>query len=251
MALYYCGQCNTDQETEKWPSGVDKIRAFSPEEIVRCLDCGHSVPVDQEPTTKTNDEGESLKAAQEYSVGSSIQDSGASDEQDNHPFNYESFRERMREERKRERKGNFVLLILLLSFLVALVWGIRFVVNRGSDLLANYGMVSYERETMFIAPANLSNWLPGETRHCESVPLSKTDAAAVHKQIGYALYAINCGSGSIHDIKISFYGKPVEPQYLIVHWRCSRNQRPLFGGGTTFTCKQAGGVLKQSGGSRS
>ncbi len=259
MALYYCGQCNTDQETEKWPSGVDKIRAFSPEEIVRCLECGHSVPVDQEPRNTTGDANEYPKSVPECRFPSPSEDSEESNEQDKGSFDYESARESLLKYQRRKEmwrsarnrwnsafKSMFKF-ALLLSFLAALVWGLRSVPR----LLADLGVISYERETLMTGPSEMSNWLPGETRNCESVPLTTADAAAFHKQIGYALYEIDCGNGPVHKIKITFDGKPFERQYGIVFWHCTRNQGSLLGGGTTFTCKQAGGVLKQSGGSGS
>lgn len=279
MARYHCSQCNADRETEKWPSGVDKVQAFSPEEIVRVLECGHTVPVDQEPIATQNDAN--FASESDQSDSSQTLKSKLPRE----PVSKEERRARKRAAREKykrmgdealdtllneegeslgdiERKELTVIigsrtlrrerLETLRSFGIAI--GIFLVPLVGYQIwkLAHAGlvdneMVSYERQTLISAS---SNWLPGETMYCTSVTLDSKTANDLGKPPGYALSGIDCDNGPVHDMKVTFYGNPVEPQYELVYWNCTRNQETLLGGGTTFTCKQAGGVRKDSGASR-
>jgi hypothetical protein len=119
------------------------------------------------------------------------------------------------------------------------VCGVMAAVVAGRWALINQGITSHEADTLITAQ---SDWLPGESKDCRSEALDANAAAALHREQGYALYAIVCDDGPTHSMKVEFYGKAVQPEYRTVLWRCTRNKDSLLGSDTEFTCKQTGGI---------
>jgi hypothetical protein len=79
------------------------------------------------------------------------------------------------------------------------------------------------------------NWIVGESKDCYSTPLDLTTANAEGKPMGYALQALQCDDGPIHQIKVEFYGRSEQPGISMAEWRCTRNE-------SGFTCKQTGAI---------
>jgi hypothetical protein len=127
-------------------------------------------------------------------------------------------------------------MLLIIGLLV--VCGIIAAIIAGHRQLIDHAVTSYEADTMITAQ---SNWLPGESKDCRSLVLNARAAAALHREQGYALQAIVCDDGPLHSMKVTFYGKQVQPEYATVLWHCTRNRDPMTSE-TEFTCKQTGGI---------
>jgi len=54
------------------------------------------------------------------------------------------------------------------------------------------------------------------------------------QEVGNAVYSIGCDKGPEHKIKITFYGRTVQPDYISAYWKCTRST-------DSFTCYQTGG----------
>lgn len=126
---------------------------------------------------------------------------------------------------------------VLWAFCALLVCGFLLAVHFGIAALQDNALAPREVDTLITAQ---SDWLPGESKDCESPTLDADTAAKMHKPIGYALAVIACDDGPTHSMKIQFYGKAAQPGYKVVLWRCTRNDPEC-------ACKQTGGISLDGG----
>jgi hypothetical protein len=92
------------------------------------------------------------------------------------------------------------------------------------------GWISHREDSLITAK---ENWFVGESKECRSVPASKGVGGLLGKPEGYAYTMISCDNGPEHNVKITFWGKPEQPGYEVLNWRCTRES-------DSFTCKQLG-----------
>ena len=83
------------------------------------------------------------------------------------------------------------------------------------------GWISHREETVISAR---SDWLPGESKECVSYTRKKEWATFSDKDVGYAMPWVKCDDGPDHHIRVTFYGRKVQPEYQAIGWRCSRNE---------------------------
>jgi hypothetical protein len=96
---------------------------------------------------------------------------------------------------------------------------------RGTDSLQDsYGLMSHEAESTITAEPS---WLVGEIKACHSYIGSD----------GGAFDRIDCGKGAARRMKITFYGREKQPEYVAVFWNCTRTQN-------SFTCLESSGLKK-------
>jgi hypothetical protein len=93
------------------------------------------------------------------------------------------------------------------------------------------GYLAHRADTVITAR---SDWLVGESKDCLSPVLDDRSAILMKKEVGYALSSVGCDDGQEHQMSVTFYGREVQAEYKIAHWRCTREQ-------TSFTCYQTGG----------
>jgi hypothetical protein len=105
------------------------------------------------------------------------------------------------------------------------------------SLLDDSGWISHQVETVISAR---SDWLPGESKECLSYTRKREWATFQDKEVGYAMPWVKCDDGPDHHMKVTFYGRKVQPEYQTIGWRCSRNE-VSFLNDSSFTCYQTGG----------
>jgi hypothetical protein len=114
--------------------------------------------------------------------------------------------------------------------LFLLLLGIGGALN-GFDYLDSIGWISHETEAGITAQ---QTWFVGESKSCTS---STYVAPLGDKPLGYALDAIECDSGPVHQVNIKFWGRKAQPEYAGVYWKCTRHENG-------FECFEMGGVPK-------
>lgn len=114
-----------------------------------------------------------------------------------------------------------VALLFLLSMFLVVCWAV-------CNSLDSAGLIAHREDTTINANAS---WFVGEWKECQSYPI----AAAVGKDIGYALGSIVCDNGPAHNMKVTFWGRETQREYGVVKWRCTRTQ-------DGFTCYELSGV---------
>jgi hypothetical protein len=114
---------------------------------------------------------------------------------------------------------------------------VGYVIYGGYEWLDSNGWISHREETAITAR---NDWLAGESKECWSAPLSNDGAALLKKEVGYAISDVSCDDGPVHNMKVTFYGRKVQPEYKVATWRCTRNE-VSFLNDNTFTCYQTGG----------
>ncbi len=97
------------------------------------------------------------------------------------------------------------------------------------DWLDAEGNVPHQEESLITAQ---ENWFVGENKDCSSVPLG---APSEGRKNGYALSYIYCDDGPVHQVKIRFWGREEQPEYALVHWKCTRED-------SGFTCAELAGT---------
>lgn len=107
----------------------------------------------------------------------------------------------------------------------------------GYEVLDSMGWVSHREETTISVRGD---WLVGESKECKSYTRKKDWFTFQDKDVGYAITGFICDDGPEHQMKVTFYGRKVQPEYESISWRCEREQ-PWFGDGNSFTCYQTGG----------
>ena len=133
------------------------------------------------------------------------------------------------------------------NFVYSKVWGYLsalivfgflsyFLVFGGYDFLDSVGWISHREEALITVNAD---WLVGESKECWSITPNSRSAPLLNREIGYAMYAVNCGDGPQHSIKVTFYGKEIQGANLLIKWRCEREQ-PSFLNNDMFTCRETG-----------
>lgn len=88
------------------------------------------------------------------------------------------------------------------------------------------GRISHEEESSITAQ---TDWLVGESKYCESTPI--LDA----QRNGYAVASLRCDEGPEHLTKIHFWGRELQPEYVTVYWKCTREE-------SAFTCYESSGA---------
>lgn len=101
----------------------------------------------------------------------------------------------------------------------------------------NRGYIQHTVETTISAR---SDWLPGESKECLSYTRKREWATFQDKEVGYAMPWVKCDDGPDHHMKVSFYGRKVQPEFQTIGWRCTRNE-VSFLNDNSFTCYQMGG----------
>jgi hypothetical protein len=114
----------------------------------------------------------------------------------------------------------------------------------GYEWLDSIGWISHREDTTISAR---SDWLVGESKECWSATLNNDGAAQLAKEIGYTMSYVSCDDGPEHKMKVTFYGRTVQPEYKVVSWRCTREQTSFISD-NTFTCYQTGGAQVYSSG---
>jgi len=115
--------------------------------------------------------------------------------------------------------------LLLLYFVGSAIYA-------GYEWLDTMGWISHQEDTSISVS---SNWLAGESKECGSVPLNTQAASQLGKEVGYAMSDVSCSDDAPkHLMKVTFYGREVQPEYNVVTWRCNRDL-------ASFTCYQTGG----------
>jgi hypothetical protein len=110
------------------------------------------------------------------------------------------------------------------------------VIYVGYGFLDSVGWISHQEETVISAR---SDWLPGESKECLSYTRKREWATFQDKEVGYAMPWVKCDDGPDHHMKVTFYGRKVQPEYQTISWRCSRNE-VSFLNDNSFTCYQTG-----------
>ena len=100
--------------------------------------------------------------------------------------------------------------------------------------LDNYGWIPHNEDTKITAQAN---WFVGESKTCVSYPLDARTAQLMGKNVGYAMPQVSCDDGPEHQIRITFYGREEQPEYMAVSWRCTREANK-------FTCYELSGMQR-------
>lgn len=106
--------------------------------------------------------------------------------------------------------------------------GILIVCYYGFNQVDKWDPDSHDAESTITAQAN---WILGESKYCTSLPEAATDK----HEAGYAFEFANCDEGPSHLVKITFWGREEQPEYVQVNWKCVRNADQL-------TCADQGGV---------
>jgi len=119
-------------------------------------------------------------------------------------------------------------------FVLSIIGAAIFAGYKGLDSL---GWISHREETVISAG---SDWLVGESKDCWSVPLGDDGAALFKDKVGYAMSEVNCDDGPTHKMKVTFYGRIIQPEYKAVSWRCTRSEVSILND-NSFTCYETGG----------
>lgn len=114
---------------------------------------------------------------------------------------------------------------------------VGYAIYGGYEWLDSIGWISHREETVISAR---SDWLPGESKECLSYTRKREWATFQDKDVGYAMPWVKCDDGPDHHMKVTFYGRKVQPEYQTIGWRCSRNE-VSFLNDNSFTCYQTGG----------
>ena len=105
------------------------------------------------------------------------------------------------------------------------------------SFLDESGWISHQEETVISAR---SDWLPGESKECLSYTRKRDWTTFQNKEVGYAMPWVKCDDGPYHHMKVTFYGRKVQPEYQTIGWRCRRNEASFLND-NSFTCYQTGG----------
>jgi hypothetical protein len=129
-----------------------------------------------------------------------------------------------------------------LAVLMRLGWLILFfiigcAIYGGYEGLDSIGWISHREDTMISAR---SDWLVGESKECWSATLNSDGATLLGKEVG-SMSGVSCDDGPEHNIKVTFYGRKVQPEYKTVSWRCTRNEVSFLNDNNSFACYQTGG----------
>jgi hypothetical protein len=109
--------------------------------------------------------------------------------------------------------SNFVMVLVVLSFLAAMFYGCWTVVDEA-------GWISHNRDTTITAQ---SDWLVGESKVCISFPLDAEFAAYVGAEKNDVTHRMNCDKGPDHEMPLTFWGRVKRPEHRAaggVNWRC-------------------------------
>ena len=112
-------------------------------------------------------------------------------------------------------------------FIIGAIIAIAF----GYQQLDSAGWIPHEVDSAITAE---SNWLVGETKECTSLTVDAATAKSKDEETWSAVDSLVCDNGPIHKIKITFYGRTAQPEYLYAHWKCTRIS-------DSFTCRETGG----------
>lgn len=96
----------------------------------------------------------------------------------------------------------------------------------GYEKLDSTGLLLHKRESVITAQAN---WFVGESKDCTSSP----DGFGVAK--GNAVQSLSCDDGPEHRVRITFFGRVNQPEYVLVQWKCTRSAEG-------FTCSELSGI---------
>ena len=78
------------------------------------------------------------------------------------------------------------------------------------------GWISHREETVISAR---SDWLAGESKECLSYTRKREWATFQDKDVGYAMPWVKCDDGPDHQMKVTFYGRKLQPEYETISWR--------------------------------
>jgi len=82
------------------------------------------------------------------------------------------------------------------------------------------------------------DWRVGESKNCQSYPLSAELAMTAGKAAGYALSQVKCDDGPEQQASVRFFGRTEQPEYAVVIWKCTRKEDGV-------TCYELSGVRPQ------
>jgi hypothetical protein len=119
-------------------------------------------------------------------------------------------------------------------FILAILAALAFAGYEGLDSM---GWIPHREDTVISARGD---WLPGESKECLSYTRKKDWPAFKDKAVGYAMSWVKCDDGPDHQMKVTFYGRKVQPEYETIRWRCTRSEVSFFND-NSFTCYQTGG----------
>lgn len=114
---------------------------------------------------------------------------------------------------------------------------VGYAIYGGYEWPDSIGWISHREDTAITVG---SDWLVGESKECWSATLNSEGAALLSKEVGYAMSSVSCDDGLEHKMKVTFYGRKVQPEYKVVSWRCARNETSFLND-NAFTCYQTGG----------
>ncbi len=134
---------------------------------------------------------------------------------------------------------------VLVALLAAALWTVFVFGPRVYDLADSEGWIPHPEESWISADGT---WLVGESRICTSSPYrsdpvldeferkinADTVAPEPQRSVGYAFSNLTCDAGPAHRIKITFWGRREQPEYISVSWKCTR-------GSSDFTCTEISG----------
>lgn len=109
-----------------------------------------------------------------------------------------------------------------------LIFGVIVAAGSAYDQLDSWGFIQHDAETTITAQ---QNWFVGEAKYCFSTP---TTVPSPSQAVGYAFDFVKCDEGGNHQIKVHFWGRKVQPEYLQVYWKCTRHE-------SDFECLETGG----------
>jgi hypothetical protein len=120
---------------------------------------------------------------------------------------------------------------VVLAVIAAFIYGAII----GPDYL---GLRAHEVEAANITATG--SWMVGESRPCTSFPVDKETARYTGVLPGYSFKFIECDPGMsspeprVRQMKITFYGRKLQPEYSVVNWTCIRQPEQ-------FTCRELSG----------
>lgn len=134
---------------------------------------------------------------------------------------------------------------VLVALLAAALWTVFEFGPRVYDVADSEGWIPHQEESWISADGT---WLVGESRICTSSPHrsdpvldeferkinADTVAPEPQRSVGYAFSNLTCDGGPAHRIKITFWGRREQPEYISVSWKCAR-------GTSDFTCTEISG----------
>ena len=120
--------------------------------------------------------------------------------------------------------------LILLCFVGYAIYG-------GYGWLDSIGWISHQEEMVISAR---SDWLAGESKECRSYTRKREWDSFQDKDVGYAMPWVKCDDGPDHHMKVTFYGRKLQPEYETISWRCTRNEVSILND-NSFTCYQTGG----------